>query len=36
MAEVGIGDALFVYLLDHEPKQRVRLKDIQLVNNLSI
>lgn len=35
MAEGGIADVLFVYLLYCEPKQRVKLKDIQLVNNLS-
>lgn len=36
MTEGGIGNVLFVYLLYHEPKLRVKLKDIRLVNNLSI
>lgn len=36
MTEGGIGNVLFVSLLYHEPKLRVKLKDIRLVNNLSI
>lgn len=35
MAEEGIGNVQFVYLFYREPKQRVKLKGIQLVNNLS-
>lgn len=36
MTEEVTGNVLFVYLLYREPKLRVKLKDVQLVNNLSI